>query len=648
MTSNGSSHPSLNPASLPREQRPRLLSSVGQECRCCEKLLILEPQNRKLRHLHGISLRNLALTSTRPQGKASDDEALPHSLKSPTKLLAIPESNLHPSRSVSDLKQKGKGPAQETQWNGHERVRRHENTSPKSPRPVATLQRQDSTPLQRQQIAQDAITRRIGDVFFTLHCDDEDDPIYISEVIERAMNLDFRFFDLNACSSFITRRVDTTVKFWAKPASSEDWGFLMELTLSFPSLQYIGKTLEGFRQPFPENCVLFHLDDGIYTSFTNLPVEQHDTAGATAKSGRTATSHESTSSYDALMRLQTLDECIQDALETRHKLTSEINALITEDADRFRAQDAIAFAEDSLNATKRSVAAARRQVKATRASLSQLRSSIDTRRSAMTEGRQSEADTQDELEIARSELVTQRTQHTSLLHAIIGQRRRVSEDLQSIFTISPLPGRSLAFNLRGLHLPDSDFHDIKASSPASDAIAAALGHVAHVVHLLSLYLNVSLPYPITPRSSTSTVTDPISLMPSTGPSQYGSGSAPPPPNSPDRIFPLYLRNAVLFRAEYGVFLLNKDIELLASKLGLRVLDIRQTLPNLKYVLYVASAGTGQLPTRKAGGVRGLLRDREMEREKVGAGDRDGLEERGQHVSGPGSVATESLKKKILG
>jgi len=264
----------------------------------------------------------------------------------------------------------------------------------------------------------------------------------------------------------------------------------------------------------------------------------------------------------------------------------------------------------------------------------------------MTVGRQSQAETRSDLETAHAEVLEQRTQHTSTLRTMIGQRRRVSEDLQSIFTILPLPDRSLAFTLRGLHLPDSDFHDIKASSPASDAIAAALGHVAHVVHLLSLYLNVSPPYPLTPRSSTSTVTDPISLMPSSGPTP--SGSAPPPPNSPDRVFPLYLRGAVLFRAEYGVFLLNKDIELLASKLGLRVLDIRQTLPNLKYVLYVASAGTGQLPARKAGGGRGLLRDREKTGEKVAASDSDNLDERVARGSVPGTVVAESLKKRILG
>ena len=41
-------------------------------------------------------------------------------------------------------------------------------------------------------------------------------------------------------------------------------------------------------------------------------------------------------------------------------------------------------------------------------------------------------------------------------------------------------------------------------------------------------------------------------------------------------------------------------------MGLRVLDIRHTLPNLKYLLYVLTAGTGDMPARKAGGVRGLV------------------------------------------
>jgi hypothetical protein len=79
-----------------------------------------------------------------------------------------------------------------------------------------------------------------------------------------------------------------------------------------------------------------------------------------------------------------------------------------------------------------------------------------------------------------------------------------------------------------------------------------------------------------------------------------------------RTFPLYMKGVVRFRFDYGVFLLNKNIERLAESQGLKVMDIRQTLPNLKYVLYVCSAGSSELPARKAGGIRGLITGREVE------------------------------------
>jgi len=98
---------------------------------------------------------------------------------------------------------------------------------------------------------------------------------------------------------------------------------------------------------------------------------------------------------------------------------------------------------------------------------------------------------------------------------------------------------------------------------------------------------VPIPYPVKPYLSHSVIQDPISV------------------SLPQRTFPLYPVN-VQSRFEYGVFLLNKDIEFLMNRRGLRVLDIRHTLPNLKYLLYVLTAGTSELTSRKAGGVRGLL------------------------------------------
>jgi hypothetical protein len=118
--------------------------------------------------------------------------------------------------------------------------------------------------------------------------------------------------------------------------------------------------------------------------------------------------------------------------------------------------------------------------------------------------------------------------------------------------------------------------------------------VAQVVSLLSAYLAVILPYPVTPMGSASTIDDPLAM--STGKQ-----------SNPSTKYPLFMKGVVRFRFEYGVFLLNKNIEILSNSLGLRPIDIRHTLPNLKYLLYVATAGKGDLPARKAGGIRALLR-----------------------------------------
>jgi hypothetical protein len=76
-------------------------------------------------------------------------------------------------------------------------------------------------------------------------------------------------------------------------------------------------------------------------------------------------------------------------------------------------------------------------------------------------------------------------------------------------------------------------------------------------------------------------------------------------------FPLYIKGVDTYRFEYGVFLLNKDIEMVRSLLtfvrhaligflirkimadmDLRALDMRHTLPNLKNVLLTLTDGEG--------------------------------------------------------
>jgi hypothetical protein len=95
-------------------------------------------------------------------------------------------------------------------------------------------------------------------------------------------------------------------------------------------------------------------------------------------------------------------------------------------------------------------------------------------------------------------------------------------------------------------------------------------YVCHVVHVIARWLGVTLTYDTIPMSSRSIVKDEISVQ--------GSGSSK---------FPLYARGVDRTRFEYGVFLLNKDIEQLLHAKGVEALPLKCTLPNLNRLLNMA-------------------------------------------------------------
>lgn len=314
------------------------------------------------------------------------------------------------------------------------------------------------------------------------------------------------------------------------------------------------------------------------------------------------------------MRLSTLEACKEDALATQNMVTDKINTLDASKSLQYFATDAIPAAREHLASIYDAIGTTRKQVKTLQEQLYHLLHTLKIRRDRMQKGRQAYSRAPNDLESSRTLVQQSRLIHPQILDSIAGQRRRICADLSTIYPIEPLPGRkptSLSFSIRDLHLPNSIF-----TSPnlREDHISAALGYVSHLVYTLSCYLCIPLPYPVTPRASSSTICDPISKLSASAVTLQFSSS-----NNP--VFPLHLSNgtrgarrvvsavgsASFYRFEYAVFLLNKDIELLASRLGLPVLDIRQTLPNLKYILFVATAGKGEAPARKAGGIRGLIR-----------------------------------------
>ncbi|KAF7589264.1 hypothetical protein BBP40_004522 [Aspergillus hancockii] len=534
----------------------------------------LFPSNRKLRHLQGISIRNLVVTPpSRTRGKTIDDEDIPNSFQSPSKILAKDESrSLNHSRSFTNLKSSAAA--------GDSRISGEQPPPLRQPQRRNTLPWSDPNPHKRQVKLEDITRSRMADTWFSIHCDKIEGPVYVSEVVHNATNPSFRSFDLNMCGPLVSRSDELTLKLWTKTVAMEEYELLVELQLHLQSLQFLGKSLDSFHQPLPANSVLFHFSDGVYGNLTDLPPAW---VPLPAKDPKYADGNAlPTSSYDALMRLANLDECIQDALITREKLEAQISSILERHQKALAVTSEASRARDKLALTKQAVMSEKKQLCATSRRKEELIASLRARREAMARGRQTQERARSHLPDAQEKLRSSTKLLEKDTEELKGQIRRISEDLLAMYPIEPIPDKPLAFTIAGIALPNSTFADIDR-----DAVAAALGYTAHLVYLLSFYLSMSIPYPINPYLSNSLIQDPVSV------------------SLPQRTYPLYPVN-VHYRFEYGVFLLNKNIEFLLNKQGLRVLDIRHTLPNLKYLLYVLTAGTSEIPARKAGGIRGLV------------------------------------------
>lgn len=382
-------------------------------------------------------------------------------------------------------------------------------------------------------------------------------------------------------------------------------------------LKFLGKLQDV---QFPPNCLVFHLTDGIYS----LELASNYPPPKTMPSLPT-------SSYNALMKLATLDNSIQDALATQETITNQINEILGRNS-----MESVPEAEDKTKLVNKYLAQQKRSVETTQKRKAELEASIASRREAIQTGKAVQDKVAATIEDATEKLTESKRLVEATKERIRGQRRRVCEDLSVIYNIKPTPnGPPLAFQICGTPLPNTTYDHTKVNGVAAeDALSAALGHVAALTNSLQYYLGVALPYPISPLASRSTIRDDISMLP-----------------DPEREYPLYLPkggSSAQFRFDYAWFLLNKDIEALCTAQGLKVVDIRHTLPNLKYLLYVCSAGTDELPERKRGGVRGLWAGRATNGGRgSGSIDGEGGSRRGSTESDAANRQREDLRKSIM-
>ncbi|KAK6431381.1 hypothetical protein LTR95_012462, partial [Oleoguttula sp. CCFEE 5521] len=538
-----------------------------------------------------MSLRNLSLSpslSARPRGKTIDDDALPTTLVSPAKLVALREKkSLGHSRSSTDLRrvlEHAVSVESESEADSHANGsldRKAANASPKTPprpslakmRRRSTLEWANASPQKRQEKLENVVADKMADVFFSLHVHGVEAPIYVSEVVATTMNPTFRSFDLSLASPGTTRLDEITLRFWVKSSKWQSWRQLLELSLHLSELQYLGKHAEEAQRPLPPNAVLFYLPDGVYTAHGSL--SGYTPAATIPPIGRSNSGRiTGTSSFDALLKLGKLDDSIQDALETRNKLAKDLEDLIEANQDALSRRDQVTEARDRLKTIEYAKKTVAKQTEKAERQKAEKAATLANRRKLMAADLEARAKRKLDMDGINNALPGEHAQQDQLQKKIQNQRRRICEDLQVAYPIRPIPGKTLAFKIRDLQLPNSDDLD----NETADNIAAALGHISAVLQLLSFYLAQPLLYPVTPRGSTSTIYDPISLL---KPSTTSAARSTDKSQALLRTYPLFTSGTPRFRFDYALFLLNKNIQvLLETAFHVRVLDIRHTLPNL--------------------------------------------------------------------
>ncbi|EPS42490.1 hypothetical protein H072_3541 [Dactylellina haptotyla CBS 200.50] len=540
---------------------------------------LLSPNGRHLRHLKGLAIRNITSKPSKARRRSNDDENLLTTWRSPGKLAVMPEERtLTHSRSAIDLSSlaaessaagaagSSAQPASDDTISEGGRpnlVRKRRNTRANSIL-AGTIFENAAT---RQKILVDATLGRLVDTFFTLHHESVgEEPFYISEIVPSSINPTFQGFDLSECGPAITRLDSIVVRVWSRKEPNTDFGPLIELTLGLSYLQFIGRNLENLNFSFPENCLVFVLSDGCYTIFSELDPKLLKNYAAARIPKRFLADASETCSFDAILKMKNLEDCIYDAKETQARLEIQMDSLATSKAEYLSHVRALDEENLELKDARKTIARERKRLEALRKHHEALRQSIGGRKAAIDAGAENRAIAKKHLLNAKQQLHHSTVEASQTAASIVNQRKVILEDLTKIYPIDHIPEQPLNFTICNLYLPNE-----APEGHNEDVIAAALGHVAHLVYILSFYLRVYLRYPVIPKGSSSMVQDPISVI---------QGS---------RFFPLWAKGVPYFRFEYAIFLLNKNIEQLMESQKCIVLDIRHTLPNLKYLLYVTTA-----------------------------------------------------------
>ncbi|KAL1952326.1 hypothetical protein VTO73DRAFT_1475 [Trametes versicolor] len=274
-----------------------------------------------------------------------------------------------------------------------------------------------------------------------------------------------------------------------------------------------------------------------------------------------------------ILKLINLQACILDTEQSLGEVVREIDKTVVHNELGALVRE-VSERDAWVSELKEEQAKVDRDSENLRARIEARRRGLQHRREIIAQARQAHEEDLAEESRVDDAIVEERIRLSSLRSLLPIIRSNLISIVSFIYPIELVSPPDLLFTVLDVPLPIPATATDPApplSLPAhkevtEDSVATALGYSAQVVQLLAAYMGHRLMYPVTCVGSKSMIKDGISAM--VGP----------------RNFPLFSKGVDTYRFEYGVFLLNKDIEMLMTERNLRALDMRHTLPNLKNLL----------------------------------------------------------------
>ncbi|XP_026227269.1 UV radiation resistance-associated gene protein [Anabas testudineus] len=395
------------------------------------------------------------------------------------------------------------------------------------------------------------------DTYFTMHLcigDRISRDFYKSEVIRDSLNPTWRSLDFGMLPDLLDTSVSCfVVRIWG--GQEEHYQLLIEWKVNLDGLRYTGQQIRS-RNP---NEIIFGLNDGYYAA----DFDHKDQSERKKNSLLQVDQSSVRNSYSvfALLRLHTAQRAIKQTQVTVQRIGKEIEEKLRTTAtcterkkERECMQLRIAVLRSELQRQKKALSRERDLQQKERIQLQKKEEAFSAQHESLKEEKESLTKLQKECTAKREQFLKSNAQLTF-------RCRQLLSELSYIYPIDV--ANQSDYVICGVKLPNSE--EFQAKDDGS--IAVALGYTAHLVLMISCFLQIPLRYPVIHKGSRSSIKDTITDR----------------LTEKEREFPLYPRGE-RFHFEYGVYLLNKNIAQLRYQHSLTTPDLQQTLPNLKNFL----------------------------------------------------------------